>query len=490
MQKKAIVIGAGIGGMASAIRLANLGFDTAVYESNSFPGGKINSKKMGSYRFDMGPSVFTEPHLVEELLSINSDESPEFDFIKLPASCCYFFEDGSKITMPSGRKRVAEVFVNQLGEEKRASLAYLDMIEKNYEALYPVFISSSLHRLGQWMNKGIFRALFRMPKYGLFKTMNNVNKSYFKNEKTVQILNRFATYNGSNPYRTPGLLNIIAHLELNIGPYIPKGGMVAITNSVYKKACSMGVEFHFNQKVDEIFFEAEEPSGVLVNGVKKYSDIIVSNMDIHHTYERLMPGVEGPKKILKQEKSTSAVVFYWGIKKNFPQLDVHNIFFSQEYEQEFDHLFEKKDISRDPTVYIHISSKVESLDAPKDGENWFVMVNAPINEGQDWNELRARTRANVLLKLNKILGVSIEDLIEEEDYTDPVLMESNYSGKQGSIYGNSSNSRMAAFYRHPNFSSKLKGLYFAGVTVHPGGGIPLALNSAKIIERCVREDYK
>ena len=125
--------------------------------------------------------------------------------------------------------------------------------------------------------------------------------------------------------------------------------------------------------------------------------------------------------------------------------------------------------------------KVESLDAPKDGENWFVMVNAPINEGQDWNELRARTRANVLLKLNKILGVSIEDLIEEEDYTDPVLMESNYSGKQGSIYGNSSNSRMAAFYRHPNFSSKLKGLYFAGVTVHPGGGIPLALNSAKII---------
>ena len=178
------------------------------------------------------------------------------------------------------------------------------------------------------------------------------------------------------------------------------------------------------------------------------------------------------------------------IKKNFPQLDVHNIFFSQEYEQEFDHLFEKKDISRDPTVYIHISSKVESLDAPKDGENWFVMVNAPINEGQDWNELRARTRANVLLKLNKILGVSIEDLIEEEDYTDPVLMESNYSGKQGSIYGNSSNSRMAAFYRHPNFSSKLKGLYFAGVTVHPGGGIPLALNSAKIIERCVREDYK
>jgi phytoene dehydrogenase-like protein len=118
------------------------------------------------------------------------------------------------------------------------------------------------------------------------------------------------------------------------------------------------------------------------------------------------------------------------------------------------------------------------------------MVNAPINEGQNWEELRERTRANVLRKLGGILGHSIEDLIEEEDYTDPVRMEALYSGKQGSIYGNSSNSRMAAFYRHPNFSPKIKGLYFTGVTVHPGGGIPLALNSAKIIEKCIREDFK
>ena len=490
MDRKAIVIGAGIGGMASAIRLAHLGFDTEVYESNAFAGGKINSQQIGAYRFDMGPSVFTEPHLVSELLEIDGGKSPSFDYFKLPVSCHYFFEDGSMVSLPSGQENVAQAFQEQLGEDKEVSLDYLKMIQKNYEALYPVFISASLHRLSQWMNRGVFWALSRIPKYGLFRTMDSVNKGHFKNEKTIQILNRFATYNGSSPYQSPGLLNIIAHLELNVGPYIPSGGMVSISNVLLEKAISMGVKFHFNERIEEIIFDDNQVSGVRSDKEVHAADVVISNMDVHHTYEKLMPHLEAPKKILNQEKSTSAIVFYWGVKKKFDRLDVHNIFFSEKYPKEFESLFEAGDIIDDPTIYIHVSSKMERSDAPMNGENWFVMVNAPINEGQNWEELRAKTRANVLRKLSNILNVSIEEFIEEEDYTDPVRMESLYSGKQGSIYGNSSNSRMAAFYRHPNFSHKIKGLYFAGVTVHPGGGIPLALNSAKIIEKCVRKDFK
>jgi phytoene dehydrogenase-like protein len=144
----------------------------------------------------------------------------------------------------------------------------------------------------------------------------------------------------------------------------------------------------------------------------------------------------------------------------------------------------------DPTIYIHITSKIEKADAPEGCENWFVMVNAPINVGQDWDKLLTQTRKNILTKISKYLNENIEEYIEVEDFTDPRKIESTYFGKQGSIYGNSSNSAFAAFYRHPNFSKKLKGLYFSGVTVHPGGGIPLALNSAKIVERCVKEDFQ
>jgi len=490
MGKKAIVIGAGIGGIASAIRLAHLGFETIVYETNSEPGGKIRSSQFKDYRFDMGPSVFTEPQLVDELLHLNASSTSSFSYQKLPISCNYFFEDGMKIALPSGADMVSEVLHKELGEDKAQVYRYLKRLEDNYESVYPVFISSSLHRISHWFNKGLFRALLRIPKYGLLTTMNDMNRNRFKNKKTIQIFNRFATYNGSNPYEAPGMLNIIAHLELNIGPYMPNGGMVSITEHLYEHAKSIGVDFSFNTPVTSIKYDRNGIKGVTVHERNEEADLVVSNMDVHNTYKKLLTNIKGPEKILQQEKSTSAVVFYWGIKKKFPQLDVHNIFFSDDYEEEFRTMFRDKSICSDPTVYIHISSKAEAKDAPKYGENWFVMVNAPINTGQDWEALRMELRKNIILKLNRILGEDLEQFIEIEEYMDPIKMEDMYSGMQGSIYGNSSNSKTSAFYRHPNFSSQIKGLYFAGVTVHPGGGIPLALNSAKIIEKCVKRDFK
>ena len=489
MSRKAIIIGAGIGGIASAIRLAHLGFETTVFEMNSEPGGKIRSSQFKGYRFDMGPSVFTEPQLVDELLLLKASSSSNFSYHKLPVSCNYFFEDGVRVALPSGSKKVSEVLHKELGEDQGKVLKYLGKLKRNYESVYPVFISASLHKISHWMNRGLFRALFRIPKYGLLTTMNDMNQKQFNNNKTVQIFNRFATYNGSNPYEAPGMLNIIAHLELNVGPYMPKGGMVSITESLYSHAKALGVEFLFNKAVTSINHEGHCVSGVSIDGKAMEADLVVSNMDVHNTYKKLLSNLKGPEKILKQEKSTSAVVFYWGVRKKFSQLDVHNIFFSDDYEEEFRTMFKEKSICSDPTVYIHISSKVESGDAPEHGENWFVMVNAPINTGQDWDELRAKLRKNILLKLNRILEEDLEQLIEVEEYMDPVKMEDMYAGMQGSIYGNSSNSKMSAFYRHPNFSSQIKGLYFAGVTVHPGGGIPLALNSAKIIEKCVKKDF-
>jgi phytoene dehydrogenase-like protein len=249
------------------------------------------------------------------------------------------------------------------------------------------------------------------------------------------------------------------------------------------------VDFHFNEIVTAISHSSNQITGVQTSKSKYDSEIVVSNMDVHFTYEKLLSNFAAPKLNLKQEKSSSAIVFYWGIKKQFPQLGVHNIFFAKDYEQEFKSIFELKEVYEDPTIYVHISSKVEQSDAPLTGENWFVMINSPVNIGQNWDIEIQKLRAYILAKLSTDLGEQIEPLIEAEEINEPRKIESVYNGKQGSIYGNSSNSSFAAFLRHPNFSKKLKGLYFAGVTVHPGGGIPLALNSAKIVERCVVEDF-
>jgi phytoene desaturase len=286
------------------------------------------------------------------------------------------------------------------------------------------------------------------------------------------------------------MLNIISHLELNIGPFMPKGGIVSVSQSLYQTAINLGVTFHLNETALKIEHDEKKVGAVQTTKGRYDADIIVSNMDVHFTYEKLLDNFKAPKTILLQEKSSSAIVFYWGVKKEFPSLGIHNIFFAENYEEEFKDIFDRKILSQDPTIYVHISSKQEKADAPEACENWFVMVNSPIDVGQNWEEAVSTLRKHLIKRLSYTLKEDIASLIEVEDVMHPQIIESRYFGKQGSIYGNSSNSASSAFYRHPNFSKSLKGLYFSGVTVHPGGGIPLALNSAKIVARLVAEDLK
>ena len=274
---KAVIIGSGIGGMASAIRMASMGFETHVFEQNSFYGGKINSKSLEGYRFDRGPSVFTEPHLVDKLLALDDLSENEFAYTKLPVSCCYFFEDGTRIALPTGTRAVAKSLADELGEDQKNIEKLLKRIELNYKAVYAVFIQASLHKLKQWLNRNVINAIYRIPLYGLFSSMNSVNSKTFKNPKTTQIFNRFATYNGSDPYRSNGMFNIIAHLELNVGPYMPKGGMVSISDAIYNKAIELGVHFHFNSRVDKILYSE---GNVKVNSTfqnSKINKLFISN---------------------------------------------------------------------------------------------------------------------------------------------------------------------------------------------------------------------
>ncbi|MFM6945567.1 MAG: 1-hydroxycarotenoid 3,4-desaturase CrtD [Flavobacteriales bacterium] len=482
------IIGSGIGALASAIELKRLGLDVHVFEANAQIGGKIVEQNLANYRFDMGPSVFTEPQLLADLLQ-RLDPNQSFAIHQLEESCRYFFNDGQHLIMPVGNEKVAQTFAEQFGEDALKTKKYLERLSQNYKAIYPVFIQISLHRFKHLFGKHLIGAIMRIFKYGLHQTMHRANSQHFQNPKSAQILDRLATYNGSSPYLAPAMLNIISQLELSEGPAMPVGGMVQITRRAFELAQQHGVVFHTNERVNEILHQNQMIIGLKTSNGSFPFDIVVSNMDIHYTYEQLLPSIKAPQFLLKQEKSSSAVVFYWGINKIFPELGVHNIFFAEDYKAEFKAIFETKTLYQDPTIYIHISSKVEKNDAPEGKENWFVMVNAPINVGQDWDREIQLLRTRILKKLSKSLGTEIEPLIEVEQINEPRLIDARYSGKQGSIYGNASNNAFSAFLRHPNFSKQLKGLYFAGVTVHPGGGIPLAINSAKIVARCVQEDY-
>jgi phytoene desaturase len=488
MSKKAIVVGSGVAGLASSIRLACAGFKVTVFEANAFPGGKINSKKIGNYRFDMGPSVFTGPNYVKDLYDLCGKDFNAFTYQKMEHSFTYFFSDGTQFQLPADPELLVTTIATKLNEDVQTVRNYLKKSDRVYKLIAPLFIESSLHKWGQLMNKNLVKALVNIPKYKLNTTMHEENSTLFKNPNTIQLFNRFASYNGSNPYQAPAMLNMIVHLEMNVGAFLPKNGMIQITDSLYQLAVEKGVEFKFEEKVEQILVENKSAKGVKTSKGNYAADSVISNMDVAFTYEKLLPKEKHPHKILKQEKSSSAIVFYWGIKKAFPELDLHNIFFSEDYKAEYDAIFKHKKLYHDPTIYVNITSKYVKGDAPQGCENWFTMINAPIDNGQNWEDIVKEARAILIAKISKRLGVAIEDYIEVEDVMHPQIIEQRYSGKQGSIYGNASNNKYAAFYRHSNFSKEIKGLYFVGVTVHPGGGIPLALNSAKLaVDLCSKE---
>jgi len=230
--------------------------------------------------------------------------------------------------------------------------------------------------------------------------------------------------------------------------------------------------------------------GIVVENKNIAADIVISNCDAYFTYKHLLQDEYKAKKVLKQERSSSALIFYLGIGKTFDELGLHNILFSNNYAAEFQHLFQTKTFFNDPTVYINITAKMEDGQAPKGKENWFVMINAPANVGQPWEQWIPQARQRIIDKINRTFQTDIEPLIETESMLDPTTIESRTSSYMGSLYGTSSNSKMAAFFRHPNFSKRIKGLYFVGGSVHPGGGIPLCLHSADITASLVAQDYK
>lgn len=491
-----IVIGAGIAGLAAAVRLAVAGHDVTVFEANEGPGGKLSQFSLGDYRFDFGPSLLTMPQYIDDLFRLAGEEPTDhFNYVRLPNVCHYWWADGTQFSAPGDTDELAKAAAETFGVPEDRVANFMADAARKYELTGRTFLEKPLQKAATWLDPKVAGAMLRIPTLDLFSTMNAVHERDLQHPKLVQLFNRFATYNGSNPYKAPGLLTMIPHFEHHFGAYLPKGGMFDISQSVYELGKRLGVKYHFNQRVDEIVRDKSKGgkvTGVEVNGQLHAADTVVCNMDVWLAYDKLLPGAKKPKRTLSQQKSTSAVIFYWGIEREFPELGVHNIFFSEDYREEFTKL-EGGELAEDVTVYVNISSKIVKEDAPAGGENWFVMVNAPAHTDQDWDALIPKLRERVLAMLQKRLFApaaapeNLSDLIVEERIITPQEIERLTGSHQGALYGTSSNNTMAAFLRHPNFSSRIDGLYFLGGSVHPGGGVPLCLLSAKITAELIGE---
>lgn len=484
MGKSCVVVGAGIAGIASAIRIAARGYKVDVYEANDHLGGKIRERHIDGFRFDMGPSVLTQPYLIDELFRL-AGKNPQkyFNYQPLKKTFKYFFEDKTSITAYSDINKYGKELESKTRDKASSLKSYLEDVAHKYAITKDVFIENSIHKVRHLLNINTAVGIANFKKIEAFKSMNEGNRRFFKDPKVIQLMNSYASYVGSNPFIAPATLNMIQHLEINQGIYLPEKGIYHIVSALTELARDMGVKFHTKTTVDEIIVDNKVATGVRIGESHLRYDRVVSNMDVHFTYHRLLPKQKKPRKTLEQPKSSSILAFYWGVKRQSPELEMHNMLYSRSEEEEYKTVFEEDSISDDPTIYIGITSKYIKEDAPEGHENWYVFVTAPNNKGQDWDYLKKTTRANILQKIKRMLDIDLEPLIVNEGFLTPKMIESKYLSAYGSIYGNSSNNRYAAFLRHANFTSKIKHLYFAGGSVHPGAGIPMCLNSARIMDK-------
>lgn len=489
-KKKIAIIGSGFGGLSASIYLSK-NFDVHIYEKNEHAGGKANFINENGFRFDKGPSLLTMPFVIEDVFKFADENiSSYLPIKKLDIYCKYFWRDGTIINAYSNINEFENEIIKISSVDSKNLKTFLKYTQKIYELTADIFLFKSFNEIKTFLNLKAFNTFFQIWKIDPFRTMHDAISKFFTNEKIVQLFDRYATYNGSNPFKAPATLNIIPHVEYNMGGFIPLNGIYSIVEALYNLAVKKGVNFYFNTSVKEIVTKNKKVAGIKFNDNEfAQYDAVISNADVNFTYHNLVTDkdLKSANKHQNIELSSSALVFYWGVKGIYNNLEIHNILFSDDYKIEFDEIFNKRNIPDDPTIYIYISSKYKKDDAPEGFENWFVMINTPNNNGQDWNKLLINSKKIIIEKIKNVLKLDLSNKIVYEKYLTPVEIEKETSSFKGSLYGISSNNRQAAFLRQQNKSKEIDGLYFCGGSAHPGGGIPLTILSGKITADLVKK---
>lgn len=486
---RAAVVGAGMGGLAAAARLATRGWKVTVFDSQSSPGGKNAQETWEGFRFDTGPSLLTMVPVFRDLFASCGRRLEDFVTpVPLDPLCHYWWDDGSSTRVPGSVSGFIDHFSTLGWASKEALKAFFRRAERLHGIGGTLFLEKSLHQASTYFSPEGLKSILGLPFIDPFRTLHQAHGASFSDPRLVQLFDRYATYNGSDPFQAPATLDIIPWVEYAGGGWGVREGIHALARAMEKLCLDLGVEFRYGEKVDAILSKDGQIRGVEVREEFLPFGTVISNADVLNTYT-LLGDEEAPwaKKYRKLEPSSSGFVFYWGMNRSFPDLGVHNIFFSGDYEKEFRQIFREKVLPEDPTVYINITSKITPEDAPPGGENWFILVNTPPHQGQDWSAQGKVLRTSILARLEKALGLPLESHIALERTLTPGDIESRTGSTYGSLYGLSSNTWNAAFARHPNRSTRHKGLYFTGGSAHPGGGMPLVILSGKIVGELVEK---
>jgi phytoene desaturase len=479
------IIGAGIGGLSAAIHLAAAGRRVTVYEKNGAVGGKMRHVTAGGFEWLTGPSVITMCHVFEDLFSVAGRRLEDYlTLMPVEPLTRYFYSDGIVLDISREVDRTLEQIVALDERDVEGYLGYLAYIARLHRVTGPLFTYS---------DPPTWRDLFRVPagdalSVDVWRTLDGAARKRVRSPHLRQLLGRYATYAGASPYEASAAFSTAAHVELNGGVWYAKGGVYEIALALEKLARELGVEIHTDCPVARIEVDGNRARGVVLeSGERRAAQAIVANVDVTTVYEQLLPReAVNPRRLARlvnAARSCSGFVLALGVEGVQPELAHHNIFFSSDYRREFDEIFHQGVPPSEPTIYVVITARSDPDHAPEGCENWFVLVNAPaLGPQYDWATQAVAYRDLVLARLADF-GFDVRDSIRMEHILTPLNISHLTGAYRGALYGTTNNGLLAVLRRPHNRCPDVHGLYFAGCTTHPGGGVPMVALSGKAAVR-------
>lgn len=484
------VVGAGAGGLAAANLLAARDVDVTVFELGDRPGGKIGVETVDGAAFDTGPTVLTLPEVPDAIFrETGSCLKEEVDLVEASPAFRYLYPDGTTLDVhPDVESTLAEVR-EELGAEAADEFeGFLDYAGDVWEAAAPNFVFDEAPSLGTVLGMGL-RSFGDVRAIDPMRTMWSAIRDQVSSRPLRHLLARYATYVGSHPKRAPATLNCIAWVELGEGHWGVSGGMFELVAALERTARRQGVEFRYETPVQGL---GEEGAGLRVEAGASGGDYdaVVCNADVRHLVDDLWEDDGGTGVDGDQEPSMSGwTAVFRADREPEAERPPHTVLFPEDYLDEFDAIFERRELPDRPTIYVCDQHEAHCRAGWEEAVPVFAMVNAPPLDGAS-----ERAAAGV-----EALGARVADrlaeagLLAEDDEVvwerTPADLARRYPGSRGAIYGAASNSRTAAFRRPANRVSGVEGLYLASGSAHPGGGVPMAMQSGRLAAEALIEDF-
>ena len=489
--KSALVIGAGIGGIAAAIHLARAGFHVTVIEKNAHAGGRCDRFSQDGHHFDTGPTLFVFPLLYEaEFRSLGTSLKERLELQRVDPTYRLVFDKDSQLSltsdMDSMRMQLEAIEPGSFQKLQR----YLIEGERHYGLVMAHLLNRDFRRASDFFKVQHLPLIFQLkPLINHYRHMS----AYFDDSRLKSAFTFQDIYTGLSPFEAPATFSMMPYTELAHGVWYPKGGMYSIVEALMDLALQAGVEFSFNAAVEQIDTDSNQARGVLLaDGLRMAADVVLANADLPYVYQNLLPPNSVAKGLLRRHFSCSAISFFWGVDRQYSRLGPHTLFLVDDFRDTFKSIDRDLGVPANPNVYIHAPARLDPSMAPAGQDTLTVIV--PVGHlsqdaRQDWDGLREQARQHIFRHLRTLGITDLEAHIKFEKAYTPVSWAGRYNLMKGSTHGLSHQLTQMAWLRPHNRHAQYKNLYFVGASTHPGTGIPTTMISGRLAARRIQDEF-